>query len=546
MPRPLLPELPILQKEIVGLLRTRRAFWFLVAAVAGSSLLSLIAWPSTVADTERAVAAAGTFLLAQLTAALAVVPAFAAGAISLERERGTYELLFATRLSPASIVLSKALASTGYVVILLIASAPGVILLHLLGGVTFGTILECQAVIAAAVALSALICLRASSRVESTSVAVTTAVVGVVFWNGGFCFLLLLGISLLRSYGSTSLDSAGRYAAVALSPHAAVAIEVFGWPDFFGAQTAAPARPWAVHVAAAAILSSCYLIRLLLCAGTPGIAASPRLLGPTRRPSRRPFLTALILAMERVGGPFGNPVFRKDIRSEFFGRIGYRRFVFWGLCALSGVVILGVEGFDEVEKEVTTIGTLGILLTALLAPAVAASAFPREIERENLDLLRGTLMSPWEVLRGKFLAAIYATSGVVAATGWGIGIAAASDRAFLARGVVAFAVVAASWVFVTAVATCASVLTKRTLAALVGSYVVLAAWFLAIPLVSGGLGASLTDLSVAAQPFSALRAACAGGPGTPLLSYFLFYAALTLAIWHISRLEVEILRSRDD
>ena len=62
--------------------------------------------------------------------ALLVVPAFTAGAVAGERERHTFELLYTTPLSPFSIVAGKVIASTGYLLLLLVA---GVILCNLLG-----------------------------------------------------------------------------------------------------------------------------------------------------------------------------------------------------------------------------------------------------------------------------------------------------------------------------------------------------------------------------------------------------------------------------
>jgi hypothetical protein len=80
----------------------------------------------------------------------------------------------------------------------------------------------------------------------------------------------------------------------------------------------------------------------------------------------------------------------------------------------------------------------------------------------------------------------------------------------------------------------------------VGSYALLVAWFFASPLFSGGFGISSGSLGAATGPFSAIDAAIAGRHGGALLGFFLFYAALILAIWHIARLEVEMLRDRDE
>jgi small-conductance mechanosensitive channel len=121
-----------------------------------------------------------------------------------------------------------------------------------------------------------------------------------------------------------------------------------------------------------------------------------------------------------------------------------------------------------------------------------------------------------------------------------------ADQTILDHWLLPMGILVTIWIFATAIATCASVLTKRTLPALVGSYAVLVTWFLAIHFFSRGLGIMPGSLSVATEPFSAIEAALSGDEGGALLGFFPFYAALTLAIWHVSRLEVEILRGRDE
>ncbi|MGI6487429.1 MAG: ABC transporter permease [Syntrophothermaceae bacterium] len=64
-----------------------------------------------------------------------VTPAFTAGVISGERERQTLDLLTCTRLSSASIVLNKLLASISYIVLLIVASLPVFGVVYFFGGV---------------------------------------------------------------------------------------------------------------------------------------------------------------------------------------------------------------------------------------------------------------------------------------------------------------------------------------------------------------------------------------------------------------------------
>jgi hypothetical protein len=164
------------------------------------------------------------------------------------------------------------------------------------------------------------------------------------------------------------------------------------------------------------------------------------------------------------------------------------------------------------------------------------------------------MLSPWEILRGKFGAALYATVGVVAAAGLWIGLAAFAAPGNLGpadlfrRGLLPFAVLVTTWVFVTAVGACASILTRRTLAALVGSYVALFVWFVGLPALATGTLGSPSTLSVATQPYLAALAAAkprSAEMDNALLSFFLIHAGLTLAVWHAARLEVEVWHRRD-
>ncbi|MDD3878880.1 MAG: ABC transporter permease [Syntrophomonas sp.] len=64
-----------------------------------------------------------------------VTPALTAGVINGERERQTFDLLLCTRLSSASIVLNKLLASISYILLLVIASLPVFAIVYFFGGV---------------------------------------------------------------------------------------------------------------------------------------------------------------------------------------------------------------------------------------------------------------------------------------------------------------------------------------------------------------------------------------------------------------------------
>lgn len=67
---------------------------------------------------------------------LLFVPAFTAGAITIEHERRTFDMLVVTRLSPSAIVWGRLASSTSFTLLLLLTSLPLVSVCFLLGGVS--------------------------------------------------------------------------------------------------------------------------------------------------------------------------------------------------------------------------------------------------------------------------------------------------------------------------------------------------------------------------------------------------------------------------
>lgn len=131
-----LSALPVLRRELLTLLRSRKAFWITAATVAATGLIPLLAWPESgsAAPSQVARDAFEAYCSTFLVALFLFVPGVAASSYTSERERGTYELLLATRLSPAGIFLGKLLSSIGLFLLLLAATLPMAAMLELLGG----------------------------------------------------------------------------------------------------------------------------------------------------------------------------------------------------------------------------------------------------------------------------------------------------------------------------------------------------------------------------------------------------------------------------
>lgn len=84
---------------------------------------------------------------AQLLMVILVVPAYSAGVISMEREKGSFDLLVLTILGSSSIITQKLAAALAQVIMLLIASVPVLSIVFLLGGVSPGEVALAYAII---------------------------------------------------------------------------------------------------------------------------------------------------------------------------------------------------------------------------------------------------------------------------------------------------------------------------------------------------------------------------------------------------------------
>lgn len=100
-----------------------------------------------------------------------IVPALTAGSISGERERQTLNLLLATRMTPADIVVGKLMASLSAVILLIISSFPVLALVFIYGGVTVKDIVLLLASFVSAAVLSGSVGICCSSLFKKSTIA---------------------------------------------------------------------------------------------------------------------------------------------------------------------------------------------------------------------------------------------------------------------------------------------------------------------------------------------------------------------------------------
>ena len=192
-------ENPVLQRELLVNLRMSRGFVLMLVYQAFLAALVYLAWPQDqrldLSHPSRKMPASwSTCSFSASTCWLRLMaPSFAAGAITGEKERRTYEMLLASPLRPGAIVLGKLIASLAYLAVLIFASLPIIMLCLPLGGVSpyevfaayLGLIVSVITFGAIGIACSSYFKRTAASLVVSYLLILPLAMAGILFWLPG-------------------------------------------------------------------------------------------------------------------------------------------------------------------------------------------------------------------------------------------------------------------------------------------------------------------------------------------------------------------------
>ncbi|HEY7133193.1 MAG TPA: ABC transporter permease subunit, partial [Candidatus Limnocylindrales bacterium] len=197
-------------KELRGRVRGRRAFvvltfyllflglfawaWELVAERAYVQNASLQGGAAAFASAQVGQEVFGALVLVETLLVVFLAPAFTSGAISLEREKQTLDMLTATPISSFAIVVGKLFSALAYVFLLIAASIPLTAIVFVFGGVGPDDVLRAYAVlIVTAIGLGSmgLFISAAMQRTQGATVVTFFAVLflslgtlfGVLFWN---------------------------------------------------------------------------------------------------------------------------------------------------------------------------------------------------------------------------------------------------------------------------------------------------------------------------------------------------------------------------
>ena len=230
---------PVITKELRGRMRGARTYWLLFGYLLLLSLIlffSYLGWWNSHSNTmDLGGATAGftvgrtffkTLFYSQAVMIALITPALTAGAISIEREHRTFEMLRGTILRPGSIVWGKLASSVSFVALLLTSSLPLLSLCFLLGGVSPGEVFFAYILLLGDAFLFGAIGLCWSAYAANTATAtVLSYATLILFFAATFPFAIpvLEDNSFTPNFGLCALNPVGAVTGAVVPEH------YYGW-----------------------------------------------------------------------------------------------------------------------------------------------------------------------------------------------------------------------------------------------------------------------------------------------------------------------------
>jgi ABC-type transport system involved in multi-copper enzyme maturation permease subunit len=481
---------PVLQRELVLNLRMTRAFVLLFAYVALLGGVVYLAWPQEqrldMAQPEEAKKLVNLFFFGQYLLASMMAPSFAAGAITGEKERRSYEMLLASPLAPGAIVLGKLFAALAHLGILMICSLPIVMLCLPLGGVHFSEVFAAYFAMIVTVGLWGMISLWASSYFQRTSASLVVS------------YLMILPLALVCVLVWNQLEQLGE---------ARLVVVVTVVPIFC--------------VAAGALLWRHACRRLLY---PPDLGSEGKEVVDLESEARE----AVGLYIKRDEFPdrlFAppkrtsfmeegvNPIYDKEMRSEIFAQGTLMLRLVIQISMLLALFVMACCLYIWPQYAPWYIAYV-LLFNVLVGPVFSAGSVTSERERETLDLLLTTLVTPWQMLWGKLLSGLRVSSVLTSFLLWPVLLACIMPLPFWYNlpTMAGYLIIVALCCLTTAVtALFCSTIFQKTATSLISTYIIILAMFMAPVAVMffaetffpGTTGVTLADAAGIFSPFAA-------------------------------------------
>jgi ABC-type transport system involved in multi-copper enzyme maturation permease subunit len=382
---------PVLQRELLVNLRTWRAVFLLAVYQILLAGVVLLAWPADErldlsSNPTSAKKLVDLFFLGQYVLASLMAPSFAAGAITGEKERKTYEMLLASPLRPGAIIAGKMVACLTHLGILIAASLPIIVLCLPLGGVSVYEVLAAYLGLIVSVIVFGAIGVACSSYFQRTvaSVMVSYLIVlpmvmlGALFWRSLEAegeLRLKLSVTVIPAYGLA--------ATVILCVNAAA--RMLYPPDVGSEGNEVVDLDKEAEQAIGLVIQRDQF--------------PDKLFAP---PKRRELMQ-----------DGANPVYDKEIHSEVFSQGTLMLRLVIQISMLLAIPLMAWLLFSQPILVPYYISYV-LVFNILVAPVFSSGSITSERERQTLDLLLTTMITPAQILLGKLIVSLR-VSGVLTA-----------------------------------------------------------------------------------------------------------------------------------
>lgn len=387
---------PVFVFECVALARRRQ--FYLLRTVLVSTLLAVLALTWTLAeqafgDREELARVAYRFYLGVVIVQMAVVllaaPAATAGALCVDKTRGTLLHVFATDLRSGEIVLGKLAARLAPVLGLMFSGLPVLALSGLLGGVDPAALFGAYLVTAGVGMVGCALALLLSVWVRKTHEAVLPAYVLLTAW------LLMLPAALEFSVITPTPSQFPARLVFAGNPFY-IAVAPYVQPDTFG-------------LADQVLFFAGSMLTSALCARMACVWVRPAALKQVARPMSRSRAGWAAKLIALIPGPSldSNPVLWREWHrkrpSRWSGRFWTVYAVAFGLAsawAIAGYFVAPTN--PHARMLAAQINAWEIALGLLLLCVSAASSLSEERDRGSLDVIMATPLPTWTIVLGKW------------------------------------------------------------------------------------------------------------------------------------------------
>jgi len=408
---------PVFTRELTTTTRGLRLYLSRAGYVAALFALVFTAWlilsqqVQGLGDLARFGSAVFTVVVPlQLAMAIAFSALLTAAAVAQEKDRRTLDLLLMTNMSNAELVLGKLMASMLVVLVMIVAAVPLLMLLTLLGGVSYAQVGRVVGVtLAAAVVAGSLGSTIALWREKTFQSLAMTALL-LVFW------LIAGEVIASGAFGHQWQGCPTEEWAVAVSPLRAMLAALRPLADEGGnfLSLGGPVGLFLINSTVAAVLLNLWAM------------ARVRVWNPTQKSERLQHETQDATAersAESTTRPrpksrevWDNPILWREIRTWAYGkkiivvRLAY--LVVFAICAAALLAQLGAVDqaisrygpfLPELVKPLIPLFVLGLVLVN----ALAVTSLTNERDLRALDLLLVTDLSPKEIIFGKLGGVFY-------------------------------------------------------------------------------------------------------------------------------------------